>query len=137
MYYIVYALALTAGLFFPGYIVSESIGVSIAMYGDAISLIVTVGASYLFVAAGTSNFNFFKNDEHMALWGDMCLRMGFIGFLLGVIGILQGMTSTVYDVGPACAVAILTIFYGAVFKYLIIVPWLTCKKNCKINDNSE
>ena len=131
MFYIIYSLALTIGLIIPAYLVSDSIGVSIGMYCDAISLIVTVGASYLLVAAGTSNFIFFSNKEHLELWGELCLKMGYIGFLFGAIGILMGMTSTEFSVGPACAIAILTLLYGLVFKYMIIVPWVTCKKNCK------
>ena len=134
MFYAVYALALLAGLGFPAYIVSQSVGLSIGIYWDAISLIVTVGASYLFVASGTGNLIFFSNDEHMALWGDMCLKMGYIGFLIGTIGMLAGMTSLDHSVGPACAVAILTIFYGLVFKYIIIVPLLTCRKNCQAGE---
>ena len=120
MFYVVYVLALLVGLGIPAYLVSLSVGLSMGIYWDALSLIVTVGASYLFVASGTSNFNFFSNDEHMSLWGDMCLKMGYIGFLLGVIGILMGMTSMEHSVGPACAVAVLTIFYGLIFKYIII-----------------
>ena len=131
MFYAVYALALLIGLGFPAYFVSQSVGLSIGMYWDAISLIVTVGSSYLLVASSTSNLIFFSNDEHMALWGDMCLKMGYVGFFLGIIGILAGMTSYDHSVGPSCAVAILTIFYGVVFKYIIIVPLLTCRKNCK------
>ena len=59
MFYIVYVLALFLGFVFPTWLCASAAGISMAAYCDAVSLIVTLGVSYLLVASGTSSFNFF------------------------------------------------------------------------------
>ena len=132
MFYVIYILALLIGLYVPSYLVAQSFGFHISGFWDPISLFVTILAPYLFVVSSTSSFSFFNNNDHMLLWGDMSLVMGYIGFFIGMIGVLAGMNS--FDIvyfTSSSAVAMLTILYGLIFKYLVITPWVTCKKNCK------
>ena len=139
MYYIAYILALSLGFFFPIHLAASAAGISVYTYCDLVSLIVTVGASYLLVAAGTSSFNFFSNEKHLELWGNLCLKMGFIGFLMGMISILAGWDgdSDIWMLGVSLAIACCPVLYGLIFKYMIIIPWVTCKRNCKSSESSE
>ena len=132
MFYVIYVLALAMGVYMPMYIISSAGGFSIMLYLDFVSLLVTVGTSYLLVAAGTSSLNFFSNDEHMELWGDLCLKMGYISFVFGVVGLLaswDGVPRSLF--GTSLAIAAITVLYSLIFKYMIITPWVTCKRNCK------
>ena len=132
MFYVIYVLALAMGVYMPMYIISSAGGFSMMLYLDFVSLLVTVGTSYLLVAAGTSSLNFFSNDEHMELWGDLCLKMGYISFVFGVVGLLaswDGVPRSLF--GTSLAIAAITVLYSLIFKYMIITPWVTCKRNCK------
>ena len=132
MFYVIYVLALAMGVYMPMYIISSAGGFSMMLYLDFVSLLVTVGTSYLLVAAGTSSLNFFSNDEHMELWGDLCLKMGYISFVFGVVGLLaswDGVPTSLF--GTSLAIAAITVLYSLIFKYMIITPWVTCKRNCK------
>ena len=132
MFYVIYVLALAMGVYMPMYIISSAGGFSMMLYLDFVSLLVTVGTSYLLVAAGTSSLNFFSNDEHMELWGNLCLKMGYISFVFGVVGLLaswDGVSIALF--GTSLAIAAITVLYSLIFKYMIITPWVTCKRNCK------
>lgn len=61
--------------------------------------------------------------------------MGYIGFFLGAIFMLGGMAMPPEaGVDPAAklsasiAVALITVLYGLIFKYMVITPWLGCRK---------
>ena len=132
MFYVIYVLALAMGVYMPMYMISSAGGFSMMLYLDFVSLLVTVGTSYLLVAAGTSSLNFFSNDEHMELWGDLCLKMGYISFVFGVVGLLASWDGVPISLfGTSLAIAAITVLYSLIFKYMIITPWVTCKRNCK------
>ena len=63
-----------------------------------------------------------KDDKFLEMWGDLCLKMGYIGFFLGAIFMLGGMAMPPEaGVDPAAklsasiAIALITVLYGLIF----------------------
>ena len=135
MCYLYYILALGIGLVFPAFMATSNLGLSIAVFWDLVSLLIVVGASYFLVASSSGTLSFYRSDTYLKMWGDMALKMGYIGTMLGLILILGGM-GTPYegDIDPyaklasSLAIAIITILYGLVFKFMIIEPYLGCRR---------
>ena len=70
------------------------------------------------------------------MWGDLGLKMGYIGTVVGFVLILAAMAyppeagvDPMAQLGGSLAIAILTLLYGLIFKYMVIAPWLGCRKN--------
>ena len=79
-----------------------------ALYLDVNSLLIVVGGSveYALLKAGGEPF--------IKLFGDGAVYFGWIGSLIGLIAITGGLFDWGYveKMGPALALAMLTIFYG-------------------------
>ena len=134
MFYLVFIFALFVVILFPAWVTAGYFGMPIYSFLDFRSFVVTVFGSYLLVVSGTSNFIFFDNDNYMELWGDLSLKIGYICALFNLIFIfpnidITGITSKAW--GTACSISLVPILYGLIFKYTIITPWVTCKRNCK------
>ena len=135
MCYVFYVLALTIGFVFPAFLSSEGAGLSFAALWDLISLLITVGGSFFLVATASGTLSFYKDDKFLEMWGDLCLKMGYIGSVLGAIFVFAGMAmppeagiDPMAKIGGSLAVALMTILYGLIFKYMVIAPWLGCRK---------
>ena len=138
MGYIYYVLALGSGLVFPIFIASESIGVPFGAFWDSVSFLIVVLAAFFLVATASGTLSFYKDDKYLEMWGDLGLKMGYIGTVIGFVLILAGMTyppevgvDPMAQLGGSLAIAILTLLYGLVFKYMVIAPWLGCRKKLK------
>ena len=81
--------------------------------------------SALFVVGGATGFLVFKKDSgnHIKNFGQGAVYFGWLGSLLGLIAITGNrfmVWSDVEKMGPALAVAMLTILYGYVIKLVTI-----------------
>ena len=81
--------------------------------------------SLLFVLGGATSFLVMKNnpEKHMANFGGGAVYFGWLGTLIGLIAITGNRFSVWGDVdkmGPALAVAMLTILYGYSVKLITI-----------------
>ena len=135
MCYVFYVLALTIGFVFPAFLSAEGAGLSFVALWDLISLLITVGGSFFLVATASGTLSFYKDDKFLEMWGDLCLKMGYIGSVLGAIFVFAGMAmppeagiDLMAKIGGSLAVALMTILYGLIFKYMVIAPWLGCRK---------
>jgi len=97
---------------------------------DVISLAIVVVPSYFLVAAATNSYTFYNNKNSLILFGNLALGFGFIGTLLGLIFGLAGMAMPpVAGVDPMAvvisniAIALITVLYGLLVKYLLVTPW--------------
>jgi len=131
MSYLYYIIALIIGLICPIFLSASAAGSPLSMIWDTVAFLVTIVGSYLLVAAAAGSLSFFDNNKHLKMWGDLCLAMGFIGALIGFIFMLGGMAiEPESGVGAAAmAVAIITVLYGLIFKYVVISVWLGCREN--------
>ena len=135
MCYVFYAFALIFCLGLPAYIGAISIGLSIGILWDAISFIITIGGSFFLVATASGTATFYKDNKFLEMWGDLALKMGFIGSFIGWIYMLGGMAQppepgvdAAAKLGAGLAVSLITMLYGLLFKYVLILPWLECRK---------
>jgi len=135
MCYVFYAIALTLGVLGPAFIASSSQGLHIGIFWDLISLLMTVGASFFLVAIAAGRLSFYKDDKFLEMWGDLALKMSYIGVVIGLISMLGGMAQPpmagvdpAAKLGASLAVCLIVLFYGLLFKYFIITPWLGCRK---------
>ena len=108
---------------------SANIG-GIGALWDAISFAIVVVPSYFLVAAATNSYTFYNDKNSLILFGNLDLGFGFIGTLLGLIFGLAGMTMPpVAGVDPMAAVisniaiALITVLYGLLIKYFLVIPW--------------
>ena len=81
--------------------------------------------SALFVLGGSAGFLVFKKNSghHIKNFGQGAVYFGWLGTLLGLIAITGNrfvVWGDVEKMGPALAVAMLTIFYGYVIKIVTI-----------------
>ena len=97
---------------------------------DAISLAIVVIPSYFLVAASTNSYTFYKDKSSLLLFGNLALGFGFIGTLLGLIFGLAGMAMPPpAGVDPMAmvisntAIALITVLYGLLIKYFLVIPW--------------
>ena len=97
---------------------------------DAISLAIVVIPSYFLVAASTNSYTFYKDKSSLLLFGNLALGFGFIGTLLGLIFGLAAMTMPPpAGVDPMAmvisntAIALITVLYGLLIKYFLVIPW--------------
>ena len=76
-------------------------------------LIVFVGAILYSLASGGDNLERIDNLGYGAI------RMGWIGFIIGIIFITSnGLLNDIEKLGPAFGVALITIFYGYIIQLL-------------------
>ena len=81
--------------------------------------------SLLFVLGGATGFLVMKNNsgKHFANFGDGAVYFGWLGTLVGLIAITGNrfmVWGHIEKMGPALAVAMLTIFYGYIIKLVTI-----------------
>ena len=100
-----------------GIITGAAVTVGIHLFFDINSLV--------FVLGGATGFLVMKNDSerHVANFGEGAVYFGWLGTLIGLISIAGDRFSAWGDVdkmGPALAVAMLTILYGYSFKLITI-----------------
>ena len=81
--------------------------------------------SALFVLGGATGFLVFKNNSgnHIKNFGQGAVYFGWLGTLVGLVAITDNRFMVWGDVekmGPALAVAMLTIFYGYMIKMVTI-----------------
>ena len=144
MCYIFYALALGVGLVFPIIFATNMMGLGIGIFFDLISFIMVVCGSYLLVSTAAGQLLFYQNDKYLKMWGDLGLKMGYIGTVLGFVLILASMVNPpeggvvlTAKLGASLAIALLTLLYGLTFKYMVIAPWLGCRESCKESSNNK
>ena len=135
MCYVFYAIALILGVLGPTFIASSMQGLHIGVFWDLISLLMTVGASFFLVATVSGTLSFYKDDKFLEMWGELALKMGYIGVAIGLISMLAGMAQPpmagvdpAAKLGGSLAVCLIVLFYGLLFKYFVIAPWLGCRK---------
>ena len=97
---------------------------------DAISLAIVVVPSYFLVAASTNSYTFYNDKKSVILFGDLALGFGLIGVMLGLIFMLAGMAlPPAPGVDPTAsiisniAIALITLLYGLLIKYFVVIPW--------------
>ena len=100
-----------------GIITGAAITVGIHLFFDINSLV--------FVLGGATGFLVMKNDpqKHVLNFGEGAVYFGWLGTLIGLISITGDRFfswSNVDKMGPALAVAMLTILYGYSFKLIAI-----------------
>ena len=85
---------------------------------DTICFIIVIVAPYLLLVSVTGTFTFYKDKEHLKLWGDWAFRFGWIGTILGLVFILAGMAvppppgvASVAAIGESLAVSLICPFY--------------------------
>ena len=81
--------------------------------------------SFLFVLGGAIGFLVMKNnpERHIKNFGQGAVYFGWLGTLLGLITFTDGrflVWGDIEKMGPALAVAMLTIFYGYIIKLVTI-----------------
>ena len=96
-----------------------------------ISLAIVVVPSYFLVAASTNSYTFYNDKKSLMLFGNLALGFGFIGTLIGLIFGLAGMAlPPVAGVDPmasvisSIAIALITVLYGLLIKYFLVIPWV-------------
>ena len=97
---------------------------------DPISLAIVVVPSYFLVAAATNSYTFYNDKKSLILFGNLALGFGFIGTILGLIFTLAGMTlEPAAGVDPMAsvianiAISLITLLYGFLIKYFLVIPW--------------
>ena len=97
---------------------------------DGISLAIVVVPSYFLVAAATNSYTFYNDKKSLILFGNLALGFGFIGTILGLIFTLAGMTlEPAAGVDPMAsvianlAISLITLLYGFLIKYFLVIPW--------------
>ena len=117
---------------FAMYLTSSSAVFPIGWYWDTVSFIIVPLCPYFIVVGVTRKFNL--DEEGIKLFGNLCLGCALIGTTIGIIAILIGQTTTEFsssNLNLSYAIALITMLYGFIGKYLIAMPMIACKKNCK------
>ena len=103
---------------------------------DLISLLIVVIPAYFLVVASTNSLTFYSDKKSLMLFGDLALGFGIIGTVIGLIFICAGMAMPpAAGVVPAAAIisniaiALITLLYGLIFKYFIVIPWAYSMKD--------
>ena len=135
MCYVFYGLALVIGFLYPSFLAASGAGLGIMALWDLVSLLIAVGGSFFLVATASGTLSFYKDDKFLEMWGDLSLKMGYIGAVLGAIFVFGGMAlppeggvDPYAKLGGSIAVALIAVLYGLIFKYMVIAPWLGCRK---------
>jgi flagellar motor component MotA len=135
MCYVFYAIALILGVLGPAFIASSMQGLHIGVFWDLISFLMTVGASFFLVATTSGTLSFYKDDKFLEMWGDVALKIGYIGVAIGLISMLAGMAQPPMEgvdpaakLGGSFAICLIVLLYALLFKYFVIEPWLGCRK---------
>ena len=144
MCYLFYALAIATGLVFPIIISTKMMGLGIGVFFDLVSFIMVVCGSYLLVASAAGKLSFYKDDKYLKMWGDLGLKMGYIGTVVGFVLILAGMENIqeggadqMAKLGFSLAISFLTLLYGLTFKFMVITPWLGCRNSCRESQDGK
>ena len=123
---IIIAVAILIGACMLGSVNTGGIG----SLWDAISLAIVAIIPYLLVATSTNSYTFYKDKSSLLLFGDLALGFGLIGVMLGLIFTLAGMTmpppawvDPMASVIANIAIALITLLYGLLIKYFIVIPW--------------
>lgn len=109
-------------------------GFSIMGYVDLVSFIVVPLVPYGISVGVTKKINL--DEDGLNLFGDLCIGCALIGTTIGAIAMLNGMVASeisdnmVVKLSLSIAIALLTMLYGFIGKYLIVKPMIACKKNC-------
>ena len=97
---------------------------------DLISLAIVVIPSYFLVAASTNSYTFYKDKSSLLLFGNLAWGFGLIGTVVGFIFMCAGMTlPPPPGVDPTAilvsniAIALITLLYGLLIKYFVVLPW--------------
>lgn len=96
--------------------------IGILMRGDGLSAVIDMVALLFVVAIGIGHVLGAKAaDNKVTRFGDGCVRGGWLGFLIGIIQIINRDGAAQIDltvIVPAMAVACLTLLYGYILKLL-------------------
>ena len=97
---------------------------------DVISLAIVVAPAYFLTVAATNSYVFFNDKKSVILFGDLALGFGLVGVMLGLIFMLAGMAlPPAPGVDPTAsiisniAIALITLLYGLLIKYCVVIPW--------------
>ena len=89
----------------------------IAAFLDAISLAIVFGGGVAFaVAKGGFNQN---RNQALLNFAEGAVYWGWLGLLVGSVGIAANLKE-ISALGPAAAIAILTVFYGYTVKWTVV-----------------
>tara|TARA_A100000164_G_C21384221_1_gene530062 strand:- start:123 stop:476 length:354 start_codon:yes stop_codon:yes gene_type:complete len=109
IYTVLYCLFTFGALFIAG---------NISQYIDIMSFVFVAVVAVLYTLS-------VKGDEsYVQKFGDGAVRAGWLGSLIGIISIFGGSgfgSANMETIGPALAIASLTIFYGYFFKLGVII----------------
>ncbi len=115
------------------------LGGELRLFIDYPSLVITVGGAFAFcfavhspaqlkAALSAANGNdpiseadFLRHDPVLETLSNTTIASGVVGSLIGMVNMLAHMDDP-KSIGPACAVAILTILYAAMMSGMIIMP---------------
>ena len=126
MQYVLYTLGFLISLLLPLFKLAGDFGIEMLMVLDPVSFFTVFAGSYFLAASAVSKIN---NEKHIELWGKLSLNIGIISFFIGLIYMFASMNSGTY-MYSALAHTFIPILYGLVIKYLIVRPYIFCKKNC-------
>ena len=126
MQYVLYTTGFVISFLFPLFRLAGDFGINMIMVLDPLSFLTVFVGSYFLAGSAVSKIN---NTKHIELWGKLSLNIGFISFFIGLIYMLVSMNSDTHA-HSALAYTLIPILYGFVIKYLIVQPYIFCKKNC-------
>ena len=126
MQYVLYTIGFVISLLFPLFRLAGDFGIEMTMVLDPVSFLTVFTGSYFLAGSAVSKIN---NEKHIELWGKLSLNIGLISFFIGLFYMLASMNSGAHAYS-ALAHTLIPILYGLVIKYLIVRPYIFCKKNC-------
>ena len=111
---------------FASHLSSSSAGIAFTAVFDLVSFLIVVVPSYLYTSTKFNSLNFFNNQDAIKDFGNSAMGFAYIGTVLGFVYMLAGMSKPVPPgvnsaelLASSLAVAILTILYGLIIKYLV------------------
>lgn len=102
------------------YISTKRIAVFIDVPSFAFVVLLTLGG--LLFKFGFNGLMFWKNPETSKFGGKICIYAGYLGAVIGFVIIGSSLTDLA-ALGPAIAVALLTILYSYLFYFFLFAPF--------------
>ena len=103
------------GIIIFGVVTTLAVSENLPAFIDAASLIIVLGGAFCF---GLSSGGGLFSDERLEAASEGAVISGWLGLLYGAV-IIAGNLTDMAALGPATAVAILTVIYGYLFKAII------------------
>ena len=123
-------IAIALAAFIGACMLGSSNSGGMGLMWDPISLAIIVIPSYFLVAASTNSYTFYKDKSSLLLFGDLAWGFGLIGTVVGLIITCVGMAlpapqgaDPIASLFANLGIALITLLYGLIFKYFIVLPW--------------